>query len=1522
MKSLATCLAAHKVDPDDRQLINDIHQQLLTARVDPRVAPLQAVVDTINIAIGDYNAIIKQLRRHDKSLEYHPPYEAPASMADVQRDVAEGVATLERTKKAKKPGLHKRNFESVEQVELTEQQVADGTYEPPIQPKPIDEIKVKVKRRRPAPRDEGTDYIQKRDWFDSLVDLERVGGLDARQDVVIKQVFGQLGGVIPVLADVNTLQDFLDKTAEHGGFTSLKDLLKVISAKLHGNDPYKRLADWLLNVDFGADTILVARTSGELLERDPGRALGSYYHVPYVITNKAGVEMDASLRIIALDAEHAADNDTLTRLLKREGQHDLSSLTMRLLLHEAVHAATVHKMALDEKFSQEVDTLRRHMIAHYASKYDMPKSRVIESVYGLRNPLEFLAEMMTDANLQKEAMQVSYTAGDTRAEPGPASTVLHKFIEAVRRFLRVPPTIATVFDRTMLLAESLRVEYSDALGEQSAAYKTIPKVIAEIDEKLYGTDFGGTPSKETTDFISKTKARDAVLGKIVSPIASVLSDNTEQQLADTWAKLRQGGHATAETLLGMLTLDHIQSRFSKLFQRPDNNPLNDYVDAKSREQAVAKKFERSGEHLHAQWLSIEKKHRGQPVMQEFEDMVTDSTVFQVHPDKAWLDPAHDAIRKNKLRAKVAEKAHARLRSTWNKLPPDMKAAYKATREFYRNSLVQMLDTVINNLTSMYGLTDPLLLDAIESAPDTESLLKLEVPLSNWDSLARSIGHMKEMIRKSGPYFPLNRFGNYAISYRKKEVYSGFSSKQKAYDAAQSLASTMPGAVRGKPEKAGGQWQFTMTTEGFQLFENLSDAEAARAALQEDGYEVGGITKKVEMEIPDMSVAGRILAVAAKKLNKDGKVSQAYLEMKSALATMLPDTSFNNRLLRRKNIHGASKNHRRALASYIQAASWQLARLKHRKDVDEALAGLREVGKSRPGQDDGIKTSQVVNEIMRREAINHGDRSKVGEAIAKFGFINFLLTGSYAAINAMQPYLLALPHLGGRFGANRAIGAMSRAYRMVGKDIAGVVMKSRGGLAAFDFVSGDADLNIAVDQIIEVASNENPKLGSMLRELADLGVIDSTFALEVSEAAHSDKRTFLDKVVEAGRMLPFAIEILNRATTAIAAYELEMDRLTKAGFPPAKRHEQATQYAKTAVVKTQIDYSELNRPRHFVRNTVLRAMTMFKIYPLAILQYLALNTRRAMDSNASADERREAATILALTVGTHFTLAGAAGSIFMEPVRLFLMMLTGIFDLEDDEGWQEFIKEPDMMTRNFIYDATGSAKIAETITYGAPRLLDFDMSARVGLQNLMIQWNKQDTWYGTVVGSLVNSLAGPLFGTGQSMQRGMEYLQRGGTVARSLEYFAPKQLRDLLRAYRYSETGMTDWNGRVLARADEFSTYDLAVRAFGFTTAKEANIYEARDYLLRKERGIEKESQALRLRYANAETRREQRAVWEDVQKFNESLPPDMRRAFRLTRRDLVRGVIAKRRAERKTRKGIVVDKKNRAMQHRIRSINP
>lgn len=1039
-------------------------------------------------------------------------------------------------------------------------------------------------------------------------------------------------------------------------------------------------------------------------------------------------------------------------------------------------------------------------------------------------------------------------------------------------------------------------------------------------------------------------------------LTDMMSNEGKTKYEEMGTLMSAAGDKVREFGLGTMMLDAIDTTYGKLFNNlmPDDidltnkseypdtkNPLKVLIRAWQNRQAMAKQFEAANDKL---LKDVEQLERGDDTAKDMETMyevATSATMYEVHPDLPWTDSSNSGYHAGKSGGAAAEIAHTAARKQFVALHSDVEAMYKRMGNFYQDTQQLARTKLLKSITHKYGL------DTTKNMPDGIMIgdarthkqideLDLSTSLNEKDEIAvkQLLKSVNSRTLPNGPYFPLMRYGDYVVEGRKRSKkvfkrsdYKSATAMGKAIKATKDRykAENQGAAVKNiKTDPATGDVSFDFFEYIFSTAETKIEAEALATEMHGQGFgfydDSGKQTKsavriKGDKDFMDLEFAGQILAIAERKLKGGTQDKEAArVALREAMVTLLPDTAAQKRLLKRKGVRGASKDMGRGLANYMRAAGNSLASLEYISDISDVTHVVNNADRM-VNDDSAIKMKQVAVELQRRAA-NNNTPGRITEWGSKLGFFNYLFSISYSVVNSTQPLLIALPWLSGKHGTRKSGAALANAYKMVGGEIAQAAWSTGFGAKAFTKEGVDAN-QVVTDLIEKISADGEQGIADMLGELQAEDIIGATFTLEIAEAAkgrgrHGTASAGFQKVMEMGRTMPHIVEIMNRTTTAIAAYNL-----AKADGMSTK---DAREHARSAVRKTQFDYSELNRPRYFVKNDLLRAMTMFKIHPLGIYGLLIGNVKQLMSKDSTKAEGREAGKTLAMLLATHAAFAGAAGSLLMEPIKIAMGLLAMAFD--DDDEMKEWLGEPEVAMRQFLFEATGSKAASEAAVYGLPRLMGVDMHTRLGLQSLMYMHSQEgDTPFERTVNGLIHSITGPVLGMEGGFTRAASAIASGQGWGKAMEYAMPKGIRDIQRAIRYKDEGMTDFNGNLIQGSESFTAKDLAVRAIGFSPSIEAETYLGRGYKQRHTSRLSRKVKALTNRWKDL-PRAERSAFWDsEVREFNDALSDEDRRQFRITRGALQRSLKARRRHERETVKGVHFKKKERKLKEGLEFLN-
>jgi hypothetical protein len=377
--------------------------------------------------------------------------------------------------------------------------------------------------------------------------------------------------------------------------------------------------------------------------------------------------------------------------------------------------------------------------------------------------------------------------------------------------------------------------------------------------------------------------------------------------------------------------------------------------------------------------------------------------------------------------------------------------------------------------------------------------------------------------------------------------------------------------------------------------------------------------------------------------------------------------------------------------------------------------------------------------------------------------------------------------------------------------------------------------------------------------------------------------------------PFhVVERMNRQVSAMAAYELELNRLvaenTAAGSPRPLAELQ-TQAANEAVYRTteMNGGASLNTAPRFTQRGLMRVAMMYKSYGLTVTTLLFKTARQIVNNIYGSSPEMKAARDIAMRqmmghLGTTFLLAGLHGL----PMYGLASFIANLFRDEDELTFDEAVR---LQLGELYYKGPVNA------------LTGFEISERVGLSELLYRANRYND-DPSAEETIVQLLGGPAWSTVSGIMRGLNDM-REGEYYRGFESMLPLMVSNPLRAARFY------FEGGVKTRGDNFiyedpTSSELIGRALGFNSAELVRRQDRSSEMVRIGKGVQEKRTKLVERYflairAGDDVGAEQ--AIEDIIEFNgtvgERFPPaaisaeDIRSSFdrRIdTIQDMVNGV--------------------------------
>ena len=583
------------------------------------------------------------------------------------------------------------------------------------------------------------------------------------------------------------------------------------------------------------------------------------------------------------------------------------------------------------------------------------------------------------------------------------------------------------------------------------------------------------------------------------------------------------------------------------------------------------------------------------------------------------------------------------------------------------------------------------------------------------------------------------------------------------------------------------------TVGFFTFDTQAEAENAKKMLSKTFEKNGDVSIDMStLSKERMVTSGASVSKMLEMLdNLDLTLSNSDRETLIKALTEA-DSSARNRLLRRENIPGFSRDALRTMAQHIQ-------------DVSSSTASAAYAP----------RLTKLVNDTAswRKEGVNSGySRDKMVE------MVNFIQSpdgmdesGSFQKLRTAA-YVM---HLGGTLGSGLAnlsqmpiasapyLSQFSSATNAYSKLISAV--RSFGGARYGDVAKIDAEIATLRGRKDAASMRQLDRL-TALRQATAEGVLNPSKTLAIMGVANgkmmarSQKmRKFMDLW-----MTPMAFtEGLNRRATFMAAYDMakEIGDSKPELIGPNGRFKDAVDFANRSVYETQGIASRYNRPG-FGRQGIGSVLYTFKGFPTMMVE-MAMH----MDNKGRA-----------MMLGTLMLGAGVTGLPFADDM---LNAAQGIAKLMGID-WTP-LRLPEVAIRQAlqpIQEAIPFADVTGMFMHGILDATGANVSAKIGLGSIipgMQGFSRNDA--GQALWEILGPAGQPVVTGGASVAKLLS-----GDVMGAARSAPVKGIADVANVIDQAITGQQrDKMGNVIAPA---SLGSMAMKATGFSSTKMAREYEA------------------------------------------------------------------------------------------------
>ena len=661
-----------------------------------------------------------------------------------------------------------------------------------------------------------------------------------------------------------------------------------------------------------------------------------------------------------------------------------------------------------------------------------------------------------------------------------------------------------------------------------------------------------------------------------------------------------------------------------------------------------------------------------------------------------------------------------------------------------------------------------------------------------------------------PYFPLTRSGKYWLSYhatdprtKTKELFvEAFETKYERDDAVKEL-------------KASG-------AEQIQKFANLSDISYKNA--------------------PPTSFVNSVLRVM--EVNKVD--SKAVDQVMRLFLDALPETSFAQSFRRRKGTLGFKRDAIGALRTKTYNLSRQLSNLEYANKLEALRGEMRDHVKEQGNEEVAV---EYMKELEKRIDFAISPNVPLWARLAtSFGFNMTLgFNISSALVNLSQIPLVVMPYLGGKYGyaeTTKALGRATRIFTQSGFD------REVEMLVPTDTGEKKAKVR-AFPSLDNIDFDKNPELAH-LKTLSDLaltrGQLNRSIVYDVLDV--DDSTNILTKVNAASGFVFHHGERMNRQVAMIAAYELELARLKKAGKTGKAAQEEAADYAIYVTELTNGGTVASAAPR-IAQTGLGKVLFMFKRYGVS-MYYMLFKTAREALKDKDPEVRRQAMK----QIGGIYLSAGLMAGVQGLPLYGIAAMAYNLFTDDDEDKADEVARK---WLGETMYSGLGNA------------VFGVDVASRMGLSDLIFRDNTVKDQQSFML-STMEMLGGPVLGVASRMERGLDLIN-DGFVERGVEQMLPSSMGNVLKSMRYGAEGPQTLRGDPIT--GELGPWNVFAQGLGFAPAEYVRQLEINANIKRIDRTTNETRTKLLRQYYVALRQGDgaaQKDLMEKIRKFNSKHP--------------------------------------------------
>ena len=600
---------------------------------------------------------------------------------------------------------------------------------------------------------------------------------------------------------------------------------------------------------------------------------------------------------------------------------------------------------------------------------------------------------------------------------------------------------------------------------------------------------------------------------------------------------------------------------------------------------------------------------------------------------------------------------------------------------------------------------------------------------------------------------------------------------------------------------------------------------------------------VQGSVPPTSFIGKVMA----DLTQQGASQEQLNSVYQAYLALFPGQSIAKQFMKSENVRGMERDIVRGYGDVMLKWSRKLANSEYAPQIDRAIS---EIQAQAENQNDPAVTAAAQNIVDQRGFMQTPTFGALTHAATSLSYTWYIAGNvSSALVNLSTLPMFSYPVLGAKFGFDRAGAALLRA--------------SKAAINGLD---------------------KNPRYAALVKELNDHSQLEHTMSREVLEGRRSTTKDYLGlkaRIMD-GLSLPFAAtERLNRGATAVAAYELALQK--------GMGQQEAIKYALQTVKDINTSGLSATAPK-YMQHPIGRVFFTFKSFAWNSAFMVARAFHQAFKGETK-EVQREARRQLLGIYGMAMAFAGAKGLPFMGAASTLATMINALFG-DDDEPYDFHASMQDFMGELAYKGAVN-------------QILNLEISNRVGVaQDLLFRDDPKGVSEQGYVLTAMKQAFGPAGSFATSVGTGVEMMSQGN-VERGIEAMTPSFIRNGLKGIRYMREGALTLKGEPVD--EDIDAYNSLMQVIGFSPADLSSKYEANAILKGREKKVLDRRALLLDKYDMARTAGDADMMVEareEINEFNSKHP-----GSRISSDTLQKSAKARKAAEQNSINGVTYNKK-------------